>query len=266
MQSFGETYSEPSRAVAPPSTINVVPVTNSASFPTRNDTAPATSAGVPSRPSAVLLVSTSIRASVDSSAQRANPSRSFAESIAPGATALTRILGPRSSAAERTQPSSAAFDVAYAVSPPVVARACTLPIATTDPLFRARFSSNVEIKASIATTLTRKISDHWASEVAPAVLDAEQQRIDVIRRASVAAVAIFAGEAGGGSGVLISPEGYALTNFHVVQPAGVAMKCGLSDGRLYDAVLVGLDPTGDVSLVKLLGRDDFPYAELADSD
>ena len=105
-----------------------------------------------------------------------------------------------------------------------------------------------------------------ASEVAPAVLDAEQQRIDVIRRASVAAVAIFAGEAGGGSGVLISPEGYALTNFHVVQPAGVAMKCGLSDGRLYDAVLVGLDPTGDVSLVKLLGRDDFPYAELADSD
>jgi len=79
-------------------------------------------------------------------------------------------------------------------------------------------------------------------------------------------VAIFAGDAGGGSGVLISPDGYALTNFHVVQPAGVAMKCGLADGRLYDAVLVGLDPTGDVALVKLVGRDDFPHAELADSD
>ena len=105
-----------------------------------------------------------------------------------------------------------------------------------------------------------------AAEVAPAVLDAQQQRIDTMRRASSAAVAIFAGEAGGGSGVLISPEGYALTNFHVVQPAGVAMKCGLSDGRLYDAVLVGLDPTGDVALVKLVGRDDFPYAQLADSD
>ena len=105
-----------------------------------------------------------------------------------------------------------------------------------------------------------------AADVPPSVLEAERQRIDVMRRASAAAVAIFAGEAGGGSGVLISPDGYALTNFHVVQPAGVAMKCGLADGRLYDAVLVGLDPTGDVALVKLLGRDDFPWAELADSD
>jgi serine protease Do len=105
-----------------------------------------------------------------------------------------------------------------------------------------------------------------AVEVAPAVLEAQQQRIDVMQRAAATAVAIFAGEAGGGSGVLISPDGYALTNFHVVQPAGVAMKCGLADGRLYDAVLVGLDPTGDVALVKLLGRDDFPSAELADSD
>jgi len=105
-----------------------------------------------------------------------------------------------------------------------------------------------------------------ARDVAPTVLDAQQQRIDIMQRAAAAAVAIFAGEAGGGSGVLISPAGYALTNFHVVQPAGVAMKCGLADGRLYDAVLVGLDPTGDVALVKLLGRDDFPFAEFANSD
>lgn len=105
-----------------------------------------------------------------------------------------------------------------------------------------------------------------AHEVPAPVRQAERTRIATIAKASQAAVAIFAGEAGGGSGVLISPDGYALTNFHVVQPAGVAMKCGLADGRLYDAVLVGLDPTGDVALVRLLGRDDFPYAELADSD
>ena len=116
------------------------------------------------------------------------------------------------------------------------------------------------VGAAVAVLPTR------AGDVASAVLDAQQQRIDVMRRASAAAVAIFAGEAGGGSGVLVSSDGYALTNFHVVQPAGIAMKCGLADGRLYDAVLVGLDPTGDVALVKLLGRDDFPYAELADSD
>jgi len=105
-----------------------------------------------------------------------------------------------------------------------------------------------------------------AADVPAPVLAAERQRIDAIARAASTAVAIFAGEAGGGSGVLISPDGYALTNFHVVQPAGIAMKCGLSDGRVYDAVLVGLDPTGDVALVKLVGRDDFPFAELADSD
>ncbi|MEI6239829.1 MAG: trypsin-like peptidase domain-containing protein [Planctomycetia bacterium] len=106
----------------------------------------------------------------------------------------------------------------------------------------------------------------WATDVPEPVLAAERERIDAIARGAQAAVAIFAGEAGGGSGVLISPDGYALTNFHVVQPAGVAMKCGLADGRMYDAILVGLDPTGDVALVKLVGRDDFPFAELTDSD
>jgi len=105
-----------------------------------------------------------------------------------------------------------------------------------------------------------------AIDVDPAVLEAEAKRVAVIERASATAVAIFAGDSGGGSGVLVSPDGYALTNFHVVEPAGMAMTCGLSDGRLYDAVLVGLDPTGDVALVKLLGRDDFPFAVLADSD
>ncbi|MFM7138671.1 MAG: trypsin-like peptidase domain-containing protein [Planctomycetota bacterium] len=105
-----------------------------------------------------------------------------------------------------------------------------------------------------------------AADVDQAVLAAEARRVETIRRATATAVAIFAGAEGGGSGVLVSADGHALTNFHVVQPAGVAMTCGLADGRLYDAVLVGLDPTGDVALVKLLGRDDFPFATLADSD
>ena len=105
-----------------------------------------------------------------------------------------------------------------------------------------------------------------AAGVDDAVLEAQARRVEVIRRASAAAVAIFAGASGGGSGVLVSPDGYAFTNFHVTQPAGLVMRCGLDDGRLYDAVLVGLDPTGDVAVVKLLGRDDFPCVPLADSD
>jgi S1-C subfamily serine protease len=106
----------------------------------------------------------------------------------------------------------------------------------------------------------------WA-EVPKAVVDAEQARIAAIQKAVKTAVAVFANEgAGGGSGVVISPDGYALTNFHVSQPAGSYMRCGMADGRLYDAVIVGIDPTGDVALIKLLGRDDFPTAVMADSD
>ncbi len=43
------------------------------------------------------------------------------------------------------------------------------------------------------------------------------------------------------------------------------MRCGLSDGNVYDAVIVGIDPVGDLAMIRLLGRDDFPYAELGDS-
>jgi serine protease Do len=100
-----------------------------------------------------------------------------------------------------------------------------------------------------------------------ALLDAEAQRIAVIGKAKDCVLAIFMGSGqGGGSGVVISPDGYALTNFHVALPCGKAMLCGMADGKMYNAVLVGLDPTGDVALIKLFGRDDFPYAELGDSD
>lgn len=106
----------------------------------------------------------------------------------------------------------------------------------------------------------------WA-DVPQAVLQAEAERIAAIEKAKPSVVAVFppAGP-GGGSGVVISRDGYALTNFHVVRPCGNWMKCGLPDGKVYDAVVVGLDPTGDVGLIKLFGRDDFPAAEMGDSD
>ena len=107
------------------------------------------------------------------------------------------------------------------------------------------------------------------SDVVPPreVVEAENRRIDVIEKISACTVAVFdASGKGGGSGVVITPDGFALTNFHVVAGCGAAMKCGMNDGRLYDAVIVGIDPTGDVALIQLLGRDDFPHATLGDSD
>jgi serine protease Do len=99
------------------------------------------------------------------------------------------------------------------------------------------------------------------------VLAAEKQRIEVCDKVAPSVVAIFSpGGAGGGSGVLISKDGFALSNFHVTEGAGKFMKCGLNDGVLYDAVIVGLDPSGDVALIKLFGREDFPHAKMGDSD
>jgi len=101
----------------------------------------------------------------------------------------------------------------------------------------------------------------------PGVLEAQQLRVEMAAKASRSAIAIFDSHGGGGgSGVVITADGFALTNFHVVQPCGPSMKCGMDDGQLYDAVVVGIDPVGDVALIKLLGRDDFPAAEMGDSD
>ena len=107
----------------------------------------------------------------------------------------------------------------------------------------------------------------FADDIPELLKKAQQDRVEAIARASATTVGVFGpGSRGGGSGVVISADGYALTNFHVVQSCDAFMKCSMNDGVLYDAVIVGIDPVGDVALIKLLGRDDFPFATMADSD
>jgi serine protease Do len=109
-------------------------------------------------------------------------------------------------------------------------------------------------------------SSTYAAEVAASVREAEAARVATVARIAPAVLAVFQRSTpGGGSGVLITHDGYALTNFHVAGEDQF-FKCGLNDGNLYDAVLVGVDPTGDVALIKLQGRDDFPIATWGDSD
>jgi S1-C subfamily serine protease len=130
-------------------------------------------------------------------------------------------------------------------------------------------SQNTIAAVLFAVLSVAQTADVSALEVPEAVLHAESDRVATIERITKPTIAIFDRQGqGGGSGVIISPDGYALTNFHVTAPCGVAMKCGLSDGRFVDAVLVGLDPSGDIALVKLLGAENepFPVAELGDSD
>jgi Do/DeqQ family serine protease len=71
-------------------------------------------------------------------------------------------------------------------------------------------------------------------------------------------------EEGLGSGVIISSDGYILTNNHVVEGAD-ELKVGLPDDREYIAKVIGSDPKTDVAVIKI-EADHLPTLTLADSD
>jgi serine protease Do len=66
-----------------------------------------------------------------------------------------------------------------------------------------------------------------------------------------------------GSGFFISGDGYAVTNNHVVN-GSAATEIRLDDGKAYKARVVATDPTSDLALLKIDGRDDFPHVKFAD--
>jgi serine protease Do len=68
-----------------------------------------------------------------------------------------------------------------------------------------------------------------------------------------------------GSGFFISSDGYAVTNDHVVQH-GVSFMIATQDGTTYKARVVGADLRTDLALLKVDGRNDFPYVKLADHE
>lgn len=99
------------------------------------------------------------------------------------------------------------------------------------------------------------------------VAASEARRVDVIRRLSASTVAIFESTAtNGGSGVIISDDGLVVTNFHVTAPCGPKLFVGTNDGVVHEAVLLGLDPTGDIALIQMVGAGPFPAAMIGDSD
>lgn len=67
-----------------------------------------------------------------------------------------------------------------------------------------------------------------------------------------------------GSGFIISPDGYILTNNHMVEEAS-KVEVELTDGRKFTAKIIGTDPDSDVAVVKV-DAENLPYLELADSD
>ena len=101
------------------------------------------------------------------------------------------------------------------------------------------------------------------------LLDAYSQAvIGVVERAGPAVVGVRASHRdrgvrsslGQGSGVIITPDGYALTNEHVAARA-TAFEVALPDGQLLGADLVGTDPATDLALLRARGSS-LPYAGL----
>jgi S1-C subfamily serine protease len=100
-------------------------------------------------------------------------------------------------------------------------------------------------------------------------LDAYSQAVvSVVETVGPAVISISSGRGGPevpagatstGSGVIIAPDGYALTNDHVVHGAG-RLAATLTDGRTLDAVRIGEDPSTDLALIRLSGTD-LPVAE-----
>jgi len=93
--------------------------------------------------------------------------------------------------------------------------------------------------------------------------------ISAVEKVSPAVVQILAyknenvKDAGGGSGFFISSEGFIVTNSHVVAEA-VKLEVHTPDGDVFQAELKGNDPSTDVAVIKVYGKN-FPSARFGDS-
>ena len=73
-----------------------------------------------------------------------------------------------------------------------------------------------------------------------------------------------------GSGFLISPDGYIVTNNHVIAPATrgatvESIKVTLQDRKEYTAKLIGRDPTSDLAVLKIVSPGPLPFVKMGDS-
>ncbi|MBS4085114.1 MAG: Do family serine endopeptidase [Rhizobiales bacterium] len=67
---------------------------------------------------------------------------------------------------------------------------------------------------------------------------------------------------GQGSGFFISADGYVVTNNHVIDKT-TTVEVQTDDGKTYAAKVIGTDPRTDLALLKVDGREDFPWVRLA---
>jgi S1-C subfamily serine protease len=116
--------------------------------------------------------------------------------------------------------------------------------------------AGVEAEAEALDAYSRTVMNA-AQTVGPAVVNIE------VRAAAREGDAKAEHRGGSGSGLIFTPDGFILTNSHVVHGAG-RMEAALSDGRRFDAELVGEDPHTDLAVIHIDGPN-LPFAVLGDS-
>ena len=187
----------------------------------------------------------------------------------PGAAAETGTSPEPLAAAEPIAATSAAPSPAR----PKLAMAPLLGMLTVGALIGGVAGGGV-VAAVLATDSTG-VSATPATPTSITVTDPDDATLvtAVVAKAMPAVVTLTVaggGSSGNGSGVILSDDGYVLTNNHVATLEGATLtpniRVTLSDGRIFDAELVGSDPIADLAVVKLEGASGLPTIEFADSD
>ena len=118
-----------------------------------------------------------------------------------------------------------------------------------------------------------------ASIVAPSFVEAAEKSLDAVVHVKNTAIVsapmtmydLFSGrnteraQVGTGSGVIISPSGYIVTNYHVIKNAN-DISITLNNNKVYTAELLGSDEATDIALIKIETDEELPFLAFGDSD
>ncbi len=122
--------------------------------------------------------------------------------------------------------------------------------------------TNFDEKATASTNISSAVPSNFVSaaeSVTPAVVN--------IRATAGNNADYWWGNSSGastGSGVIVSSDGYIVTNNHVIESA-TNIEVTTNDKRIYEAELIGFDSSTDIALIKIKEKN-LPFLEMADSD
>jgi serine protease Do len=116
----------------------------------------------------------------------------------------------------------------------------------------------VKDDGNLKTTNQEAVVENIVEKVSPSV-------VSIVTNVTVNSIFGTANQEAAGSGIIVSSDGYIMTNKHVVADA-TSIDVVLSDGTTYDKVsLVGTDPMNDIAYLKIEGTNNLTAATLGES-